>query len=244
MYNWITLLYIHLKLRQHCSSAVLQHKMLKRSIVRRNFKLSPCSWHGNSPGISQWGCRTEVSNLGPAGQTRPGPPIYKCGQAHPFTNAARPTHLQTRPGPSIYKQTRPGPPIYMAPVAALMGQKRSWVAANRDHSTGSAIFTLCSIRGKFANPGKRTKSASSVYRWPLEVTGRIALVVQLLRVHRSMQEMQVQPLVWEDPTCHGATGSTPRNHVHTPQPLSLCPGARALQQRTHCTEKPAHHGEE
>ena len=112
MYNWITLLYIHLKLRQHCSSAVLQHKMLKRSIVRRNFKLSPCSWHGNSPGISQWGCRTEVSNLGPAGQTRPGPPIYKCGQAHPFTNAARPTHLQTRPGPPIYKQTRPGPPIY------------------------------------------------------------------------------------------------------------------------------------
>ena len=193
--------------------------------MRRNFKLSPCSWHGNSPGISQLGCRTEVSNLGPAGQTRPGPPIYKHGQAHPFTNTAMPTHLHGACGCSH-------------------GTKAELSSCNRDHSTGSAIFTLCSIRGKFANPGKRTKSASSVYRWPLEVTGRIALVVQLLRVHRSMQEMQVQPLVWEDPTCHGATGSTPRNHVHTPQPLSLCPGARALQQRTHCTEKPAHHSEE
>ena len=31
------------------------------------------------------------------------------------------------------------------------------------------------------------------------------LVVQWLRIHLPMQETWVQPLVWEDPMCHGAT---------------------------------------
>ena len=32
-----------------------------------------------------------------------------------------------------------------------------------------------------------------------------SLVVQWLRIHLLMQETQVQSLVWEDPTCGGAT---------------------------------------
>ena len=34
-----------------------------------------------------------------------------------------------------------------------------------------------------------------------------SLVVQWLRIYLPMQETQVQSLIWEDPTCHGATKS-------------------------------------
>ena len=34
-----------------------------------------------------------------------------------------------------------------------------------------------------------------------------SLVVQWLRIHLPMQETRVQSLIWEDPTCRGATTS-------------------------------------
>ena len=39
-----------------------------------------------------------------------------------------------------------------------------------------------------------------------------SLVVQWLRIHLSVQETQVQSLVWEDPTCCGAAKPVPQNY--------------------------------
>ena len=39
-----------------------------------------------------------------------------------------------------------------------------------------------------------------------------SLVAQWLRIHLPMQGTQVQALVWEDPTCHGATKPVCHNY--------------------------------
>ena len=39
-----------------------------------------------------------------------------------------------------------------------------------------------------------------------------SLVVQWLRIRLPMQATQVQALVWEDPTCHGATKPMRHNY--------------------------------
>ena len=44
-----------------------------------------------------------------------------------------------------------------------------------------------------------------------EVVGA-SLVVQWLRICLLMQGTQVRALVWEDPTCHGATGPVSHNY--------------------------------
>ena len=41
---------------------------------------------------------------------------------------------------------------------------------------------------------------------------RASLVVQWLRVRLPMQGTRVRALVWEDPTCRGATGPVSRNY--------------------------------
>ena len=51
-----------------------------------------------------------------------------------------------------------------------------------------------------------------------------SLVVQQLRIHLSLQETQIQSLVWEDSTCHRVA------EAHAPQLLSPCSRACALQQ--------------
>ena len=91
-----------------------------------------------------------------------------------------------------------------------------------------------------------------------KVVGRPSLVAQWLRIHLLMQGTQVRSLVWEDPTCRGATKPS------VPQLLSLCsracepqllspraattearaPRARAPSKRSHRNEKPAHCNEE
>ena len=40
---------------------------------------------------------------------------------------------------------------------------------------------------------------------------------QWIRIHLSMQEIQVPSPVWEDPTCLGAT--KPMNHATTTEPV-------------------------
>ncbi|KAJ8780909.1 hypothetical protein J1605_000952 [Eschrichtius robustus] len=39
-----------------------------------------------------------------------------------------------------------------------------------------------------------------------------SLVAQWLRIHLPMQGIQVRPLVWEDPTCSGATKPVRHNY--------------------------------
>ena len=43
-------------------------------------------------------------------------------------------------------------------------------------------------------------------------TVRASLVVQWLRICLPMQGTRVRALVWEDPTCHGATGPVSHNY--------------------------------
>ena len=79
-----------------------------------------------------------------------------------------------------------------------------------------------------------------------------SLVVQWLRICLPMQGTRVRALVWEDPTCHGATKPVRHNYwAWALEPMSRnywspwattteahVPRARALQ------EKPAHHNEQ
>ena len=45
-----------------------------------------------------------------------------------------------------------------------------------------------------------------------EQMGRASLVAQWLRICLPMQGTRVRALVWEDPTCHGATGPVSHNY--------------------------------
>ena len=67
----------------------------------------------------------------------------------------------------------------------------------------------------------------------------MSLVVQWLRIHLPMQGTKVQSLVWEDPTCQGAT--KPVRHSHWAHELlePMC-----CSRRSHHHEKPAHHNQE
>ena len=87
---------------------------------------------------------------------------------------------------------------------------------------------------------------------------RASVVVQWLRIHLPMQGTRVRALVWEDPTCCGATKPTHHNcwactlgpachnyWAHVPQllkPTHLEPVLR--NKRSHRNEKPAHRNEE
>ena len=63
-----------------------------------------------------------------------------------------------------------------------------------------------------------------------------SLVAQWLRIRLPMQGTRVQALVWEDPTCHGATKPT------TTEPAHLEP---VLRNKRGCdSERPAHRDEE
>ena len=86
---------------------------------------------------------------------------------------------------------------------------------------------------------------------------RASLVVQWLRIILPMQGAQVQSLIWKSPTCCGATKPMwgyywPVFYAHKPQLLSQSTAAPeshmlracALQQRSHCHEKPTHHQDE
>ena len=73
----------------------------------------------------------------------------------------------------------------------------------------------------------------------LKLWSGASLVAQWLRIRLPVQETQVRALVWEDPTCHGATKPVRHNYwACEPQLLSLrattteahMPRAHALQQ--------------
>ena len=69
-------------------------------------------------------------------------------------------------------------------------------------------------------------------------------VVQWLRIHHSVQGIQVRSLVWEDPT--GCRATKPKPHKHRTgawEPWLLKhthPGAMLCNERSHQNEKPVH----
>ena len=67
--------------------------------------------------------------------------------------------------------------------------------------------------------------------------GGASLVAQWLRVCLLMQGTRVWALVWEDPTCHGATG--PVSQLLSLRVWSLCSTTRGRD-----SERPAHRDEE
>ena len=71
-----------------------------------------------------------------------------------------------------------------------------------------------------------------------------SLVVQWLRIRLSMQGTQVQSLIREGPTCHGATEPVPNYRAHVLQLLKPVCLEPMLRKRSHCKEKPTHLSEE
>ena len=85
-----------------------------------------------------------------------------------------------------------------------------------------------------------------------------SLVAQWLRICLPTQGAQVQALVWEDPTCHGATKPVrhnywacvlePTSHNYWAHVLQLLKPVRLQpvlhNKRSHHNKKPAHHNEE
>ena len=55
-------------------------------------------------------------------------------------------------------------------------------------------------------------SISKSSRVKLKLLTRASLVAQWLRICLPMQGTRVRALVWEDPTCHGATGPVSHNY--------------------------------
>ena len=67
-------------------------------------------------------------------------------------------------------------------------------------------------KGKFQNQGRKTALMAlfkylgeKCYEWA-------SLVAQWLRICLPMQGTRVRALVWEDPTCRGATGPVSHNY--------------------------------
>ena len=84
-----------------------------------------------------------------------------------------------------------------------------------------------------------------------------SLVAQWLRIRLPMQGTRIWSLVWEDPTCHGATKPVhhhywacalpPVSHnywARVPQLLKPVRLEPMLHKRNHHNEKPAHHNKE
>ena len=94
----------------------------------------------------------------------------------------------------------------------------------------------------------------TVWRFLKKLNIELSWVVQWLRIRLPMQGTQVRALVWEDPTCCGATKPVRHNYracalepvshnywvclLQLPKPMCLEPVLR--NKRSHCNEKPAH----
>ena len=86
---------------------------------------------------------------------------------------------------------------------------------------------------------KQEKSNYMIITINVKKKDRASLVAQWLRICLLVQGTRVRALVWEDPTCHGATG--PVSHSC----WACASGACAPQQeRPRYCERPAHRDEE
>ena len=59
---------------------------------------------------------------------------------------------------------------------------------------------------------KRGSTSLMIREMQIKTTVRASLVAQWLRVCLPMQGTWVRALVWENPTCHGATGPVSHNY--------------------------------
>ena len=120
----------------------------------------------------------------------------------------------------------------------------------------SSMFSL----GRKEQRGEPTRKGNFINKTLIvkKTNDRTSLVTQCLRICLPMLGTRVRSLVWEDPTCRGAT------QARAPQLLSLRSRARERQllspcvttteaaclepvlhnKRSHRNEKPAHHNEE
>ena len=89
--------------------------------------------------------------------------------------------------------------------------KQSWlvVPAPWFHSSGSTLED----RGLPANQPGSSRSLNVPLSFSnSKGSGRASLVAQWLRIRLPMQGTRVRALVWEDPTCRGATGPVSHNY--------------------------------
>ena len=122
---------------------------------------------------------------------------------------------------------------------ASVGKVASWVCTQRWFGSWAAYGELSTIqtgrekrkqpRGlEFSGPVAENKTEES----------RTSLVVQWLGIHQPLQGTRVRSLVWEDPTCLGATQPVhPKDSTCTLAP-TLC------SMRSHNNKKHTHHNEE
>ena len=98
----------------------------------------------------------------------------------------------------------------------INAQKSLAFLYNNDEKSESEIkktlpFTIATKRIKYLgiNLPKKTKD---LYAENCKTLMRASLVAQWLRICLPMQGTRVRALVWEDPTCHGATRPVSHNY--------------------------------
>ena len=80
----------------------------------------------------------------------------------------------------------------------------------------SGVLDVPQMQVSRSSASTSTREAStwghSVDSFPIRILSRTSLVAQWLRICLPMQGTQVPALVWEDPTCHGATKPVRHNY--------------------------------
>ena len=97
------------------------------------------------------------------------------------------------------------------------------------HTAGAGSSLLCHIAAHTSSLRLHydQKAHFTERKWGLKKAARTSLVAQGLGIHLPMQETQVRSLVWEDPTCHGASKPVP----HHSMACGILP-ASALERRS------------
>ena len=88
--------------------------------------------------------------------------------------------------------------------------KMRWQGLSRD--SGSRREKQDGQEKYFKGKMSRTSSLTGFKSSTINILGGASLVAQWLRICLLMQGARVRALVWEDPTCHGATRPVSHNY--------------------------------